>query len=240
MPNASEGAAGARPIPPDLAADHRTFEQAVRPWLESHGGVALLPESVLDALTRYGLLVHEYAARVSLVGRADRPVLFTRHVLDSLNLASCLASPPRLLLDVGSGAGFPGIPLAVVWPQTRVILLESRDRKAGFLEHAVRRLGLGNVRVVCDRLERVSEGRTIDPVDAVTIRAVGDLPHLLATLEPLAMPGAWWAYFLGAGAAERGAQPDLGRFGRDARVLAGAFGGWILHGSLGGEAQEAG
>ncbi len=240
MPNASEGAAGAGPIPRDLVADHRIFEQAVRPWLESRGGAAFSSESALDALTRYGLLVYEHAARVSLVGRADRGVLFTRHILDSLNLASCQAAPPALLLDVGSGAGFPGIPLAVVWPQTRVILLESRDRKAGFLEHAVRRLGLGNVQVVCDRLERVSEGRTIGPVDAATIRAVGDLPHLLATLDQLASPGAWWAYFLGA-ATERGAQADLGRFGRDTRVLAGAFGGRILKGRLGGGAeQEAG
>ena len=237
MPSASEGAAGARPIPPDLIIDHRAFEQAVRPWLESRGGAAPLPESVLDALTRYGLLVREHAARVSLVGRSDRPVLFTRHVLDSLNLASCVASPPASLLDVGSGAGFPGIPLAVVWPQTRVILLESRDRKAGFLEHAVRRLGLGNVRIVCDRLERVSEGRTIGPVDAATIRAVGDLPHLLAALEPLAAQGAWWAYFLGE-AAERDTQADLGRVGRSARVLAGAFGGRILQGSFGGGADQ--
>ncbi|HEX5032328.1 MAG TPA: 16S rRNA (guanine(527)-N(7))-methyltransferase RsmG [Candidatus Eisenbacteria bacterium] len=182
----------------------------------------------IESLKKYGLLVYERAASLSLMAQGDRPVLFTRHILDSLNLATITETPPASLLDVGSGAGFPGIPLAILWPETRVTLLESRDRKAGFLEQAVRRLGLRHVRVVCDRLERVSEDRSIDPVGAVTVRAVGDLPRILALATPLATADAWWAYFLGGGVAE----DDARALAPEGRVETGAFGGRILRGSL--------
>jgi 16S rRNA (guanine527-N7)-methyltransferase len=224
MSSASGGARDS--IPPDLRADFAAFRRAVLPWLTSN--TASDPEHSLETLVQYGLLVHERAARLSLIAQGDRSVLFTRHILDSLDLATRVESPPPSLLDVGSGAGFPGIPLAIVWPTTRVTLLESRDRKAGFLEHAVRHLGLREVRVVCDRLERVSHDRSIDPVDAVTVRAVGGLPRVLAMAEPLAAPGAWWAYFLGAGLEEREARA----LGPNARVETGAFGGRILRGAF--------
>src|SRR5262245_1678827 len=224
MPSASGGARDS--IPPDLRADFAAFRREVLPWLTSNTGTE--PERSLETLTQYGFLVHERAARLSLIAQGDRSVLFTRHVLDSLNLATRVESPPPSLLDVGSGAGFPGIPLAIVWPTTRVTLLESRDRKAGFLEHAARELGLKEVRVVCDRLERVSQDRSIDPVGAVTVRAVGDLPRVLAMVEPLAAPGAWWAYFLGAGVGESEARA----LAPSGRVETGTFGGRILRGAF--------
>ena len=217
-------------VPPDLAADYQAFERAIRPWLDSRGvGAPAEQEHLLAQLSRYGLLVHEHVARLSLIASGDRPVVFTRHVLDSLNLATCTAVPPGSLLDVGSGAGFPGIPLAIVWPRTRVTLLESRDRKAGFLEQAVRRLSLDNVRVVCDRLERVSQDRSLGRFGAVTVRAVGDLPRLLELAEPLAEPRAWWAYFLGGGIRDHEAQALVPG---EARVETGAFGGRILRGAF--------
>lgn len=224
MPSANGGARDS--LPPDLKADFAEFRREVSPWLTSIAGDDA--ERRLETLTRYGILVHERAARLSLIAQGDRSVLFTRHVLDSLNLATCTGAAPASLLDIGSGAGFPGIPLAIVWPETRVTLLESRDRKAGFLEQAVRQLGLRQVRVVCDRLERVSEDRSLDPVGAVTVRAVGDLPRVLALSTPLAAPGAWWAYFLGGGAGESEAQA----LAPGGRVETGAFGGRILRGSF--------
>jgi 16S rRNA (guanine527-N7)-methyltransferase len=228
MPNARGDERGL--VPPDLKADYEAFGRAVLPWLDARDvDASAEPRRLFEQLTRYGLLVHEHVARLSLIASGDRPVVFTRHVLDSLNLATCTDLPPHSLLDVGSGAGFPGIPLAIVWPQTRVTLLESRDRKAGFLEQAVRRLGLDNVRVVCDRMERVSQDRSLEPVGAVTVRAVGDLPRLLSLAEPLAEAGAWWAYFLGAGIADREAR-DL--VPGDVRIETGAFGGRILRGGF--------
>src|SRR6185503_9862876 len=224
MPSASGDARDS--VPSDLRADFTAFRHEVLPWLASNAATSADPERSLDTLTQYGLLVHERAARLSLIAQGDRSVLFTRHVLDSLNLASCLESPPPSLLDIGSGAGFPGIPLAIVWPGARVTLLESRDRKAGFLEQAVRQLGLRHVRVVCDRLERVSQARSIDPVACVTVRAVGDLPRVLSLAERLATPGAWWAYFLGGGAGESEARA----LAPGGRIDTGTFGGRILRG----------
>lgn len=225
MPSASGGARGS--VPPDLESDFAAFRRAVLPWLTSVRGVPADGERI-ESLKKYGLLVYERAASLSLMAQGDRPVLFTRHILDSLNLATITETPPASLLDVGSGAGFPGIPLAILWPETRVTLLESRDRKAGFLEQAVRRLGLRHVRVVCDRLERVSQDRSIDPVGAVTVRAVGDLPRILALATPLATADAWWAYFLGGGLAE----DDARALAPEGRVETGAFGGRILRGSF--------
>jgi 16S rRNA (guanine527-N7)-methyltransferase len=226
MSSASDGARGS--VPPDLRADFEAFRGAILPWLASNAGTSVDPERSFETLTHYGLLVHERAARLSLIAQGDRSVLFTRHVLDSLNLAGVVESPPASLLDMGSGAGFPGIPLAVVWPTTQVVLLESRDRKAGFLEQAVRQLGLRHVRVVCDRLERVSQERSIDPVEAVTVRAVGDLPRVLSLAEPLARSGGWWAYFLGGGAGEDEAKA----LAPEGRIETGKFGGRILRGTF--------
>jgi 16S rRNA (guanine(527)-N(7))-methyltransferase RsmG len=217
-------------VPPELVVDYEAFERAVRPWLDSRdAGAPAERRHLLEQLSRYGLLVHEHVARLSLIASGDRPVVFTRHVLDSLNLASCTDVSPGSLLDVGSGAGFPGIPLAIVWPGTRVTLLESRDRKAGFLEQAVRRLSLDNVRVVCDRLEHVSEDRSVGPFGAVTVRAVGDLPRLIGLAEPLAEASAWWAYFLGGGIGNREAQALAPG---EARIETGHFGGRILRGAF--------
>jgi 16S rRNA (guanine527-N7)-methyltransferase len=119
-------------------------------------------------------------------------------VLDSLNPVSLFVNPPRTALDVGSGAGFPGIPLAIVWPTTRWFLVESREKKAGFLEKAVRELGLANVKVVCARVEDLAPAGagllSGASMEAVFFRAVGGLPGLLETLEPITAPEARWVY----------------------------------------------
>ncbi len=236
MPSGNGGGGSGPSLPPSLQADHRRFASAIAPWLER------LPLGIqyLQLLTRYGLLVEEWAGRLSIVSKGDRGEIFTRHVLDSLNPVSLFANPPRTALDVGSGAGFPGIPLAIVWPTTRWFLVESREKKAGFLEKAVRELGLGNVKVVCARVEDLApagagtgpgllEGA---PMESVFVRAVGGLPGLLETVGPITAPEAKWVYFLGAASDASGLAASLGPHGMDARVEAGAFGGLLFHGSI--------
>jgi 16S rRNA (guanine527-N7)-methyltransferase len=200
----SENAAAGTPqLPPSLQADHREFVQALSGWM----GPERADIHVLHLLTKFGLLVYEHANRLSLISKGDRSSLFTRHVLDSLNPVSLFDRPPASALDVGSGAGFPGIPLAVVWPSSTVTLLERREKKAGFLERAVRELGLKNTRVVPSRLEDLATGsysharpNPQEPgFDLVLIRALGSLPTLLGSLGPICAPGARWVYFLGAG-----------------------------------------
>ena len=232
----SESAAAGTPqLPPSLQADHREFVQAL-------SGLVGVDIQVLHLLTKFGLLVHQHADRLSLVSKRDRSSLFTRHVLDSLNPVSLFDRPPVSALDVGSGAGFPGIPLAAVWPTAAVTLLERRERKAGFLERAVRELGLKNVKVIPSRVEDLAAGAH-SPVrpgsrehgfDSVFIRALGSLPELLGSVAPVCAPGARWVYFLGAGSSAEEITSGLGPLGLGAGVASGMFGGQLLHGRLDG------
>ena len=96
------------------------------------------------------------------------------------HLLDCLAVVPHLdartILDVGSGAGLPGIPLALVWPQARVTLLDSNHKKAAFLRQATIELGLSNTEVVCERVETWQPQREFE---LVISRAVSDLSEFL-------------------------------------------------------------
>ena len=220
-------------IPRDLQADHREFARSVAPWLER----LPLGLQTLQLLTRFGLLVREQADRLAVISKNDRTAIFTRHVLDSLNPVALFASPPRTALDLGSGAGFPGIPLAIVWPSTKWIVVESREKKAGFLEKAVRELGLKNVEVVCARIEDLASARgeasREEPIESVFVRALGDLPKLFSSVSSLAADGARWVYFMGAGGDPGSLASELGPYGSEARVEKGAFGGLLFHGALG-------
>ena len=196
-------------------------------------------------MTQFGILVHDHAGRSALIAKGDRPTLFTRHVLDSLNPLALFPSPPKSALDVGSGAGFPGIPLAICWPSTEVILLDSREKKVGFMELAVRELGLKNVKVVLARVEDLGSIWRSAPVESVFVRAMGDLPAMLTAIEPVCARGARWVYFMGAQTDPgdltaalgrvRGAagvvEPDQAPIG--AKVDRGEFGGRLVHGTLG-------
>jgi len=107
------------------------------------------------------------------------------HVLDSLSLLPHLG-PARTLLDVGSGAGFPGIPISIVRPELQVRLLDSSSKKCAFLEQARAELGLGNVSVVC---ERVETWKPVERFDLVVSRAFADLSDFVAQAGHLVVPG---------------------------------------------------
>jgi 16S rRNA (guanine527-N7)-methyltransferase len=96
------------------------------------------------------------------------------HLLDCLAVVPHLAA--RTVLDVGSGAGLPGIPLALMWPQASVTLLDSNHKKAAFLRQATIELGLQNAEVACERVESWQPQREFE---LVISRAVSDLPEFL-------------------------------------------------------------
>jgi 16S rRNA (guanine527-N7)-methyltransferase len=133
---------------------------------------------------------------------------------------------------VGSGAGFPGIPLAIAWPATRVVLLEARERKVGFLEQSVRALDLGNVVPIAGRLEDPALCGGLDPVHAVAVRAVGGLPGLLRHAARVARPGARWTYFAGSREAGDRILSTLPADFLPAAVREGPFGGALLVGAF--------
>jgi len=228
MPSASGG--GEKPSPPpNLQSDHVAFSRTLRPWLASRSD----GDDVLELLTRYGAIVHEQSQRLSLIAEADRSALYTRHVLDSLNPVSLFEEAPPSALDLGSGAGFPGIPLAIVWPSCKFVLVESRERKAGFLELAVRELGLRNVAVACTRIEELDPvAFAALPAGASFIRALGDLPVQLKSLSRVCVSGSSWVYFLGSGPRADGTLKDLDRAGVGYTAVPGQFGGRLLRGTI--------
>lgn len=164
------------------------------------------------------------------MAKGDRARIYTRHILDSLSPLEILAPAPSSLLDVGSGAGFPGIPLAIAWNVTRVTLLESRGKKVGFLERAIRDLALANVTAIPARLEECGRGWRTDPVEAVTIRAVAGLPKLLGQASRVARPGARWVHFVGSSERAERVLATLDAASLQAKVKPGLFGGVLLVG----------
>lgn len=137
-----------------------------------------IPGDAADRLHEHMGLIKQWNRAVSLVSRSDLEDLESRHVIDSLSLAPILAGrglSEGVLLDVGSGAGFPAIPLAVVLPGLRVVLVERSDRKVGFLRKVVGALRIERARIYCGQFPKaVADVRP----GAVTARAV-ERPDLI-------------------------------------------------------------
>jgi 16S rRNA (guanine527-N7)-methyltransferase len=136
------------------------------------------PPEFLDALVRYAELLERWSARHNLVSFGDRRELVERHLLDALEGTRLLEGAGRLL-DVGSGAGLPGVPLLIARPHWRGVLLEPRHKRWAFLKTVIRELGI-NATAVDRRLEDYDPD---EPFDLVTSRAVGRHGALLAWAE---------------------------------------------------------
>lgn len=122
----------------------------------------------------------------NLVGAADLAVLWPRHIADSLQLIGL--APSGAWIDLGSGAGFPGLVAAILQPDTAVHLVESDQRKSAFLRH-IARLAAPNVTIHAARIEDVLP-RIAGPIAAISARAVAPLTQLLDWSSPLLMAGS--------------------------------------------------
>ena len=150
-----------------------------------------LSEDDLDRLLVYVAELAKWSRRINLIAR-DTPELqiLENHFLDSLTLLPVLRSQgsgPVHLLDVGSGAGFPGLVLAIVMPEAQFTLVEPRQKRVSFLRHLIRTLGQTNVEVVADRIEPHAaawQGR----FSHVTSRAVAEPLVFLPLVRPLLTP----------------------------------------------------
>jgi 16S rRNA (guanine527-N7)-methyltransferase len=131
-----------------------------------------------------------------LIGPRELPRLWERHVLNSAAVAEAVPAGARVV-DVGSGAGLPGIPLGLARPDLAVTLVEPMARRVEFLEEAVAGLGT-RWRVVRGRAEERSVVSAVGPVDVVTARAVAALPRLAAWCRGLLRPGTLLVALVGA------------------------------------------
>jgi 16S rRNA (guanine527-N7)-methyltransferase len=153
----------------------------------------------LDRLEGYAALLVKWQRTINLVARDSLADLWRRHMLDSAALWPLLPPGAHSLADLGSGAGFPGLVLAIMgFPE--VHLIESDARKCAFLGEAARRFAPGRVRVHRDRIESV----TPVAVDVVTARALADLDTLLCYASRFLKPGGICLFLKG-----RRAQDEL-------------------------------
>jgi 16S rRNA (guanine527-N7)-methyltransferase len=145
-------------------------------------------------LLAYEGLLRERAIPAGLVSRDDAPRLRERHVLDCLRAATEVRSLDRLALDLGSGAGLPGIVVAIACPGLHVRLVDSRRRRVAFLELAAADLGLDNVQVHQARVQSLDA-----EADLCFARALAPLEEAWRLASRLLASGGRLVYFAGVG-----------------------------------------
>jgi 16S rRNA (guanine527-N7)-methyltransferase len=162
----------------------------VKPDAAAH--LAQMDPGQIKALRDYEALLREVAVPLGMVAASDRHRIWGRHITDSLRALAVLGREERTFLDLGSGAGLPGLPIAISRPTSRVALVEARQRRASFLEMVVERLGLENVDVVIGRAESVAAR-----ADVCLSRAFAAAAESWRIAERLLEPGGVLVYWAG-------------------------------------------
>jgi 16S rRNA (guanine527-N7)-methyltransferase len=170
-------------------------EQPEEPPPVPEAARAVFGDALDDAVRYVSRLAHSGVTK-GLIGPREVPRLWERHVLNSAAVAEAVPEGARVV-DVGSGAGLPGIPLGLARPDLELSLVEPMARRVEFLEEAVAELGRP-WRVVRGRAEERSVVSAVGPVDVVTARAVAALPRLVAWCRSLLRPGVQLVALVGA------------------------------------------
>lgn len=152
-------------------------------------GIALTPTQAAQ-LVRYRDLLLEWNKRINLTAVTEPAAVEVRHFLDSLVALPLLPSNARTLVDVGSGAGLPGLPLAIMRPDLSVTLVDSVGKKVRFLEYVSAHLALTNVRAVWARAEELGrQPEHRERYDVATARAVAEIAVVAEYVLPLVRIG---------------------------------------------------
>lgn len=146
-----------------------------------------LPEEKRQQLLDYVALLNKWNKVHNLTAVRDPEEMVTLHLLDSLALLPHVQA--KRLLDVGSGAGLPGIPLAICLPALHVTVMDSNQKKASFMRQAKAELGLDNLEVVCGRVE---DYQPEAPFDVITSRAFSELALFVKLTRHLGTEGGQW------------------------------------------------
>lgn len=146
-----------------------------------------LDEAKRQKLIDYLGLLNKWNKVHNLTAVRDPQEMVTLHLLDSLSMLPHVHA--QRLLDVGSGAGLPGIPLAICLPQLQVTVMDSSQKKASFMRQAKAELGLDNLEVVCGRVE---DYRPATLFDTITSRAFSELALFVKLTQHLGTPDGQW------------------------------------------------
>lgn len=147
-----------------------------------------VPRETVERLEIFAELLRVENGRQNLVSKSSFHALWERHILDSAQLIRFAPKDARSWLDLGTGAGFPGL-MVPLFHSAHVALVESRRLRAEFLRTAASALGIAErVEILCSRLEMVAER----PFDVISARAFAPLPKLLGLAERFSTPGTVW------------------------------------------------
>ena len=166
-----------------------------------------LPETQVPALLRYGELLLETNQVMNLTAITDPGDVARLHFLDSAALLTLADLRDRSVIDVGTGAGFPGLPLRILEPSIRLTLLDSLGKRVRFLESVCGALGLTDVACVHGRAEEFAADHR-EAFDIAVSRAVAALPILAELCLPFVKPGGW---FLAMKSVDSDAELDAAR-----------------------------
>ena len=143
-----------------------------------------LDESKAKALKEYKELLVEWNEKMNLTAITEDYEVIVKHFVDCLECTHLITNEKKII-DVGTGAGFPGMPLAIYYPQIEFTLLDGLNKRLIFLEEVVNKLGLKNVKIVHARAEEAARNEEyFESFDAVVSRAVANLPVLLEYTSP--------------------------------------------------------
>lgn len=155
----------------------------------------------LPLADEYARVLTDQGVLRGLIGPREIPQLWTRHLLNSAVLSEVIENDATVI-DIGSGAGFPGVPLAIARPDLAVTLIDPLLRRTTFLDEIVEALSLENVTVVRGRAEEKAVLKKVEPADVVTSRAVAPLERLARWSAPLIRGGGRLVALKGRSAAD--------------------------------------
>lgn len=148
-----------------------------------------LPQKALDQLLDYLALLQKWNKVYNLTAIRDPHEMLVKHLLDSLSVVPHIQA--KRLIDVGTGGGLPGVPLAICHPDWQVDLLDSNSKKTRFLLQVKAELGLANTEVIHQRVEQYQPDELYDGVVSRAFASINDMLHWTAHL--LQLDGHWWA-----------------------------------------------
>lgn len=152
-----------------------------------------LSDIALDLLLVYFAELKKWNKKINLIGPGNDQSIIENHFLDSLTLMPLLPlSQKDHLLDIGSGAGFPGLVLKIARPELKTTLVEPRHKRVSFLNHICRAVKATNIKILCNRIDENDQhfSSLHGPFSCITSRAVTSVKDFLALTAPLCSEGA--------------------------------------------------
>ena len=154
-----------------------------------------LNNETVEFFQKYTKLFLEYNSHTNLMSKNDEKVLFEKHIFDSLALYLFLKDKKiKNMLDIGTGGGFPSLPIAIAFPQIQIYALDSIQKKLNFIEIVKKELNLKNIQTLCQRAEQ-TENAQKKSFDLVTCRAVSALKNLFPYVIPYIKENGFFVSF---------------------------------------------